>query len=408
MGLVNMNVIIQKFGGSSLATLDDRKTACQQIIKAIEAGYKPVVVVSAMGRAGAAYATDTLLDLPGDRKNLSARQQDLLASCGEVISSVIIAGQLTELDYPAQSLTGGQAGIITDDNFGASRIIAVKPDWVVNLLKKDIIPVVAGFQGISQDGEITTLGRGGSDTTASALGYALDADKIDIFSDVDGLMTADPSIYRDAENLKEVTFTEACELAYQGAEVIHPRATEFAQAGNIPLRIRAANNLDDNNATVIKDSRELNKDRPVTGLAVRRQVSFIEIMPDSKNDYETGLKSFRLLADNGISVDMINIRPEKISFIVDSPDLSRAVNLLDSSGFSYHNSDKFCKVSIVGSGMTGLPGVMSRIVDALNTAGIKIYQTTDSHTSIACLIEKRSEEAAISALHEAFKLNQKE
>ena len=403
-----MNLIIQKFGGSSLETFADRKTACKQIIKAVEAGYKPVVVVSAMGRAGAAYATDTLLDLPGNRENLSARQQDLLASCGEVISSVIMAGQLTELDYPAQSLTGGQAGIITDDNFGASRIIAVKPERVVSLIEKNIIPVVAGYQGLSQDGEITTLGRGGSDTTASALGYALDAEKIDIFSDVEGLMTADPSIYGEAKNLKEVTFTEACELAYQGAEVIHPRATEFAQAGNIPLRIRATNNLGNNNGTVIKDSRDLNKDRPVTGLAVRRQVSFIEILPESRNDYKTGLKSFRFIADNSISVDMINIRPDKISFIVDKPDLNRARKLLDSTGFSFNISDKFCKVSIVGSGMTGLPGVMARIVDALNTAGIKIYQTTDSHTSIACLIEKRSEEAAISALHGAFKLNYKE
>lgn len=403
-----MNVIIQKFGGSSLATLEDRENACKQVIKAVKAGYKPVVVVSAMGRAGAAYATDTLLDLPGDREKLSARQQDLLASCGEVISSVIIAGHLTEKDYSAQSLTGGQAGIITDDNFGASRIIAVKPEKILKLLEKDIIPVVAGYQGLSQDGEITTLGRGGSDTTASALGYALDAEKIDIFSDVDGLMTADPSIYEGAKNLSEVTFTEACELAYQGAEVIHPRATEFAQAGNIPLRIRATNNLNDKNGTVIKDSRDLNKDRPVTGLAVRRQVAFIEILPDSKNDYNTGLKSFRLLADNDISVDMINIRPEKISFIVDNPDINRASSLLTGSGFTFNISDKFCKVSIVGSGMTGLPGVMARIVDALNQAGIKIYQTTDSHTSIACLIEKSSEEAAISALHGAFKLNYKE
>lgn len=403
-----MNVIIQKFGGSSLATFSERETACKQIIKSVKAGYKPVVVVSAMGRAGAAYATDTLLDLPGNRDNLSARQQDLLASCGEVISSVIIAGQLTDLDYPAQSLTGGQAGIITDDNFGASRIIAVKPERVLNLLEKDIIPVVAGYQGLSQAGEITTLGRGGSDTTASALGYALDAEKIEIFSDVDGLMTADPSTYEDVKNLKEVTFTEACELAYQGAEVIHPRATEFAQAGNIPLRIRATNNLSNDRGTVIKKSRDLNKDRPVTGLAVRRQVSFIEILPDSSNDYETGLASFRLLADNGISVDMINIRPEKISFIVDSPDLNKARSVLANSGFGFKTSDKFCKVSIVGSGMTGLPGVMARIVDALNTAGIKIYQTTDSHTSIACLIEKRNEKAAISALHEAFKLNHKE
>ncbi|MFN2364766.1 MAG: aspartate kinase, partial [Halarsenatibacteraceae bacterium] len=160
-----MNIIIQKFGGSSLATGKERETACQQIIKAVQAGFRPVVVVSAMGRAGAAYATDTLLDLPGDREQLSARQQDLLASCGEVISSVIIAGMLTELDYAAQSLTGGQAGIITDDNFGASRIIAVKPERIVNLLEKDIIPVVAGYQGLSQAGEITTLGRGGSDTT---------------------------------------------------------------------------------------------------------------------------------------------------------------------------------------------------------------------------------------------------
>ncbi|MGM0420064.1 MAG: aspartate kinase [Bacillota bacterium] len=402
-----MKILVQKFGGTSLAGYQEREAACTQIIRAREAGYKPIVVVSAMGRKGQAYATDTLLNIPESKKDIPARQRDLLASCGEVISAVVISGKLNERDYPAEPLTGGQAGIITDENFGASRIIAVNPDKLTDLLEKDIIPVVAGYQGQSKTGEITTLGRGGSDTTASAIAFALEAERIDLFSDVSGLMTADPDVYEGAEKLNRVTYNEACELAYQGAKVIHPRAAEFAQAGKIPLKICSTKiTTEVSSGTIITDSTNLSKDRPVTGVATRTHISFVEISPDSQKGYDSGLKSFCLLADKGISVDMINIRPDKISFIVDEDKVQQTRTILTEAGFIYKLNDRFCKLSIVGSGMTGLPGVMARIVDALHDVGIKIYQTTDSHTTISCLIKKAKESEAVKAVHEAFALSE--
>lgn len=403
-----MNFIVQKFGGTSLNSESKRKQARKNIIEEVQKDNCPVVVVSAMGREGQAYATDTLLELVENGETfIPERQKDLLLSCGEIISSVVMASELEKIDYQARSLTGWQAGITTDESFGSSRIIEVNPKRIIELWEKEIIPVVAGFQGISPQGEITTLGRGGSDTTASVLAYALEAERIDIYSDVKGFMTSDPKKCSEAKKLEKITYNEACELAYQGAKVVHPRAAEVAMDGEIPLNIRSVNSNGNNKGTTI-DSKQVNikSDKPATGIATRNDIIFIEIYPDNGKNYATGLKVFSLLAEEGISVDFINIRPEKASFVINNELTERAINIIEKDDFEFNVSSDYCKISVVGGGMTGQPGVMARIVEALCEAGIEIYQTTDSHTTISCLIAEEKEKKAVKALHNAFNLEE--
>ncbi len=401
-----MEFVVQKFGGTSLNSESKRKLAREKIVAEIENGRKPVVVVSAMGRKGQAYATDTLLELVDNGKaEIQPREKDLLLSCGEIISSVVMASELEKKGYKARSLTGWQAGIKTDESFGDSRIMEVNPRRVIDLWEKEIIPVVAGFQGISPQGEITTLGRGGSDTTASVLAYALEAEKINIYSDVQGFMTADPDKCPAANKLKKITYNEACELAYQGAKVIHPRAAEVAREANIPVNISSIEDNNTENGTVIEDSKvNIKSDKPATGIATRNNIIFVEIYPDNGKNYATGLKVFSLLAEAGISVDFINIRPEKASFVINSDLKNKTVKIIEAEDFDFNVSNKYCKISVVGGGMTGQPGVMARIVEALCEAGIEIYQTTDSHTTISCLISESHEKEAVQTLHNAFNL----
>ncbi|MEW5899373.1 MAG: aspartate kinase, partial [Bacillota bacterium] len=213
-----MRFIVQKFGGTSVATPELRERVAGKIIAAKEEGYTPVVVVSAIGRAGDPYATDTLINFARQaHRDLSAREMDLLMSCGEVISGVVMAAVLQKAGHPAVFLTGAQAGIVTDDSFNEARILKVKPENILKQAKEGKIVIVAGFQGVTEDGEITTLGRGGSDTTAAALGVALNAAYVDIYTDVEGIMTADPRIVDGAQALEKVTYDEICQLAHEGA-----------------------------------------------------------------------------------------------------------------------------------------------------------------------------------------------
>ncbi len=402
-----MNFVIQKFGGTSLSSREKRDIAIDKITAEIEEGNNPVVVVSAMGREGEAYATDTLLDLIDNGEvDISDRQKDLLVSCGEIISSVVLASELAGAGYEARSLTGWQAGIKTDSRFGGSRVREVNPARILQLWQKEIVPVVAGFQGITPRGDITTLGRGGSDTTASVLGYALEAEKVEIFTDVDGFMTSDPDKCQQAKKLDSITYNEACELAYQGAKVIHPRAAEVAMEADIPVFISPLDSGAEDEGTRINDkSVDVDSDRPATGIATRSDIVFVEVFPDDGKNYATGLKVFPLLAESDVSVDFINIRPGKISFVIDSDLEKKACDLIEEESLECKISTDFSKVSVVGGGMTGQPGVMARIVKALSEADVEIYQTTDSHTTISCLIESEQEKRAVKALHEAFKLS---
>lgn len=270
-----MKIIVQKFGGTSVSTPERRSFVVQKVSSAIKEGYSPIVVVSAMGRAGEPYATDTLLSLiDNDFKETNKRASDLLMCCGEIISTVIMSNELKRAKIAAIPVTGGQAGIITDDEYSNASVKKVNPENLLKLLCHNEVPVVAGFQGKSQNGFFTTLGRGGSDVTASLIGCAVNAEKIEIYTDVDGIMTADPRIVQDAALIETISYNEVFEFAEQGAKVIHPRAVEVAMNGNIPLIIK--NTLNDCKGTLInREGDSLNKNliTGITSLSGRVQVT---------------------------------------------------------------------------------------------------------------------------------------
>lgn len=406
-----MKIVVQKFGGSSLASTTGRDKAVEKIKECLDQGCQPVVVVSAMGRKGSPYATDTLITFAKQvHLEVNPRELDLLMSVGEVISAVILGQTLHKHGIDAVALTGAQAGILTDNNFGETRIIKINPARIIEELKVGKVPVVAGFQGISRSGEVTTLGRGGSDTTATALGAAVKAEFVEIFTDVEGVMTADPRIVPQAKTLPKASYEDVCELAHQGAKVIHPRAAEIARRERIPLKVRST--FTNNEGTLIREKSvednviEVHGDRPVTGLAVKRNIVYFKIIPRLQLENATGLGAFKVIAERGISVDFINVRPDSITFIVDTDQVERARQALDSWDYKYEISNEFCKVTVVGGGMTGQPGIMAKVVGALIGEAIPIYQSTDSLSTISLLIKERDVNRAMQSLHRAFKLNE--
>ena len=401
-----MKKIVQKFGGTSLNSDKKRKMAAKKVKKAVDKGYSPIVVVSAMGRFGDAYATDTLINIATEiTSDIDPREKDLLMSCGEVISAVTFVQYLKKLDLEGLALTGSQAGIETNKRHGESRVKQVKPDRIFSALKEDKIPVVAGFQWESDDNEITTLGRGGSDTTASILADAVQGEYIEIYTDVDGLMTADPGLVDNAKTLDKISYKEACELAYQGARVIHPRAAEIARSSFIPIKIKSIYSNKPGTLIHKTNFKKIESDKMITGVASRNNIVFIKIKNSNQNKYESGLKIFDELANEEISVDFINIRRQAISFIVIKSKYDNLINVLENGDYDFDISDQYVKLSLVGGGMTGRPGVMARVVEALNKKGISIFQTTDSHTTISCLIKAKDEKKALNTLHEAFNLS---
>lgn len=404
-----MKVLVQKFGGTSVSSDEKRKIVASKVSKAIEEGYKIVLVVSAMGRMGAAYATDTLKSLVIDENLLAKKDMDLLMACGEIISSVVMASELKSAGIDATCLTGGQAGIITDDSFNDARIIRVKPSEILREFKHNQVVIVAGFQGITEEGRITTLGRGGSDTTAAALGVALNAERIDIYTDVDGIKTADPKIVDNAKTLEKVTYNEICQLAHEGAKVIHPRAVEIAMQGNIPLRVLST--FDDGEGTLVANGMrngepvtDIKNDRLITGITQKNNVSQI-IINNPVKDQQISNKVFKLLAEAEISVDFITINEMETIFTVKDSNCQKAISIILNLGLDVVTNAHCAKVAAVGAGMTGVPGVMAKIVEALTEKGIKILQSADSYTSIWCLVKQEDMEKAVRALHEKFHLN---
>lgn len=401
-----MRILIQKFGGTSVATDDARACAAKKILSAREAGYAPVVVVSAMGRKGAPYATDTLIQLVKTcNPNASERELDQMMYCGEIISAVIMTATLSAMGIPSVTLTGGQAGIITDDNFSNARIVKVQTACIRSLLKQGIVPVVCGFQGVTTDGAHTTLGRGGSDTTAAALGNALDAEKIEIYTDVAGIMTADPKLVSEARLLDVTTYQEVCQMAEQGAKVIHPRAVEIAMQKNIPLVIRstfsdAAGTLITNHTIGLETNIE---DQTVTSVAYVANLAQIKMV--SERDPLVAAHIFRKLGEGGISADMINVCADQIQFTVPDTHTEKAMELLSAFSCRLHAEADCSKVTIVGGGMRGVPGVMANFMEALQEESVEVLQTVDSHTTISALIKTADLAKAVTVLHKKFKLS---
>ena len=406
-----MRILVQKFGGTSVATAKKRQVAVRRIEEAIANGFTPVVVVSAMGRRGDPYATDTLIDLIQKiDPDVAPRELDLLVSCGETISAVVMAGTLHQAGVGnTVVLTGGQAGIITDRNYGNARILRVEPEHIRRHLDRGDLVIVTGFQGISESNDLTTLGRGGSDTTAAALGVALRAEIVEIYTDVDGVMTADPRIVPQAQKIRQTCYEELLQMANQGAKIVHHRAIELAMRANLPLRIR--NTFSDDEGTWVahhyEERASFSSGRTVTAITHMPARALITVQRQQGNERPIGNTSiFRPLADANISLDLFNLSPQQTSFTIHVAHSERVRAILENMGVHVSVIANCAKISAIGVGMHNQPGVMANLVEALEKRNIEILQTTDSNVTISCLVREADMNAAVQALHEQFGLHE--
>lgn len=404
-----MSLWVTKFGGSSVATLERIENVAARIADIKDQGNDVVVVVSAMGDT-----TDELLELArGIGGRLPQRELDMLLATGEQQSAALLALALTKKKCPAISLTGWQAGVKSDGQYGNARIIGLDTTRIQKEIQNGKVIVIAGFQGISPQEEITTLGRGGSDTTAVALAASLKADRCIIFTDVDGVYTADPRIVKDARKLPEISYEEMLELASLGAVVLQPRAAEFAMLYNIDVEVR--NSFNNNPGTMITEVAKMEKQKVVSGIAHDCNVARIALfdVPD-----HPGVASiiFKILADHGINVDMViqsAMRDDRndIAFTIARDEFDKARHVVNeivikigASGMSY--STDVAKVSIVGAGMQSNLGVAASMFDALARKDINIHMISTSEIKISCIIDEDLIETAVQALHEKFRLDE--
>lgn len=394
-----MKIIIQKFGGTSVSTIQRREMVADKVLEALNSSLQPVVVVSAIGRKGDPYATDTLLSLiNNDNKQVGKRETDLLLSCGEIISSVVLAETFGRKGIATIVLTGGQAGILTDSNFGNAHIKLVNTTRLISLLNKGIVPIVTGFQGINEDLDVTTLGRGASDVTAAILGEALKAEVIEIYTDVDGIMTADPRIVKDAHMIERISYSDVFHFADQGAKVIHPKAVEYAMRGNIPIIIRNASNS--SKGTLITSAETSN--RTIAGVAHQSNRTQIRLEFDNPDAVLANNEIFELIAAKGISMDLISLFPCFKTFTIDSSDSVQIKTLLTENNYKFTIVDNCCKITVISNKIKGIPGIIAQILRILENLKIPVLQTGDSHTSIWCLVRDEDSIEAINALHNVF------
>ncbi|WP_334296300.1 aspartate kinase [Alkaliphilus serpentinus] len=409
--MILLNIVVQKFGGTSLSTDERREMVIEKILKAKSQGKSVVVVVSAMGRKGEPYATDTLRGLVlKHNSDCGLRTLDFLMSCGEMISAAVLAATLEKYGEKPIVMTGAQAGILTDEQFSSSEILSIDENKILTHLERGSIVIVCGFQGVSNEGSITTLGRGGSDTTATALGVALNAEYVEIFTDVDGIMTADPNVVPSAKIIDEINYEEVFQMADKGAKVIHPRAVEIAQRENLLVRIK--NTLSQHPGTSIHYSKNnggspysnrINK-RLLTAITHQNNIAQVFVIFD--NDFKRESEFLSTLAKAKISIDMINFFLDRKVFTINEGQIPLLKELLEELQIPYDIKEKCSKVTIVGSRITGIPGVMATIVEALSRGGVKILQSSDSHSTISCLVPEEDAIKAVNLLHDAFHLNE--
>ena len=409
-----MSLIVQKFGGSSVADAEGMKRVAARIVATKKAGNDVVVVVSAMGDT-----TDELIDLAKQITPMpTGRELDMLLTSGERISMALLAMAIGNLGHEARSFTGSQAGVITDSVHGKARIIDVTPGRIVDALKEGAIAIVAGFQGISQDTkDVTTLGRGGSDTTAVALAAALDADVCEIYTDVDGVFSADPRVVPAARKLKSITYEEMLELAASGAKVLHLRCVEYARRFDLPIHVRSS--FSGNEGTwVVKDRPEGDgmEQAIISGIAHDRSEAKITIVgvPD-----RTGVAAriFQAIADVDVNIDMIvqNVSAAAtgltdISFTLPKAEGEKAIGVLNKIqgevGFaSIQYDDQIGKLSLIGAGMRSHPGVTATFFAALSEAGVNIEMISTSEIRISIVCRDSDLDKAVRASHTAFELD---
>ena len=403
-------IIVQKFGGTSVADTEKIKNVANVVIKEKENGNDVVVVVSAMG-----HTTDHLVKMAKDLSpNPSGREMDMLLSTGEGISIALLAMAIQARGYDAVSFNAMQVGILTENIHSKARIINIKTEKLRKNLEEGKIIVVAGFQGVTEDGEITTLGRGGSDTSAVALAAALNAERCDIYTDVEGVYTTDPRVVPTASRLNTVLYDEMLELAHAGANVLHPRSVETAKQFSVPMRVRSSFKLE-NLGTLITGVDNMELYRPVTGVAADLTQARIVVcdVPD-KPGYAANL--FTRLAKESISVDMIIqsyarkvSNTNDIAFTVDSNDLAKTLSILadlknELEASDVKVDDNIAKVSIVGAGMIDRPGIASTMFKTLADLNINIRMISTSEIKISCLVDKSDAQKAVQGLHDVFEL----
>ncbi len=408
------DIIVQKFGGTSVADTDKIKNVAKAVIREKNLGNDVVVVVSAMG-----HTTDILTKLAKEiSSNPSSREMDMLLSTGEGVSIALLAMALQAQGCKAVSMNAMQVGIITENVHSKARILEIKTDKIRQHLDAGEVVVVAGFQGITDDFEITTLGRGGSDTSAVAIAGALGAKRCDIYTDVEGVYTTDPRIVPCASRLKQISYEEMLELARVGANVLHPRAVETAARYSTPVRVRSTFKLD-NLGTLILGVKDMELHRAVTGVAADLSQLRVVVcdVPDSPG---TAAILFDGLAEENVSVDMIiqsyarkAMNTNDIAFTIDKSDLSKTRDILDKvkSKLNYTNvfvDDKIAKISIVGAGMIDHPGIAAKMFRTLASLDINIKMISTSEIKISCLVEQSRANDAVEALHKVFGLDSKE
>lgn len=403
-----MALYVKKFGGSSVATPEKLLNIANRVLRDRKPGDKIVIVVSAMGDS-----TDDLLDLAAKVSDVNyARERDMLLSTGEQVSIALMAMTFKKLGVPAISLTGPQAGIVAGGGYGKATIDDVKPDRVFKELEAGNIVIVAGFQGMMPNGDIATLGRGGSDATAVALAGAMHADMCEIFTDVDGVYSADPRHVTGTIKMKEITNTEMLEMARLGAGVMQPRSVELGMKYHIPIHVRST--FTDEEGTIIREVCTMEtRDDTVRGVAQDAHAARIAVL-GLRNIPGVAYKIFSVLAENNITVDMIvqsvrNSNDDKtdIIFTIDDADLSDAKRVLDAMRDEGKveeviYDDDTAKVSVVGAGMLGRPGVAARMFGALGRAGVNIDIVSTSEISISCLILRKDLDKAVQAIHDEF------
>ena len=408
------DIIVQKFGGTSVADTEKIKNVARAVIREKNLGHDIVVVVSAMG-----HTTDMLLKMARDiTPNPSLRETDMLLSTGEGVSIALLAMALQAQGCDAVSMNAMQVGIMTEKVHTKARILDIKTDKINQYLEEGKVVVIAGFQGITEDFEITTLGRGGSDTSAVALAGALNAKRCDIYTDVEGVYTTDPRIVPCASKLKQISYEEMMELAFGGANVLHPRAVETAMVHKTPVRVRSTFKLDDC-GTLILGVDEMEIQKPVTGVASDlKQVRIV--VCDVKDNPGTAALLFDRLAKENISVDMIiqsyarkDLHTNDIAFTIDKEDMDKTMSVLElvKGDLEYSRAlvdEKIAKISIVGAGMVGRSGIAAKMFRTLANLGINIKMIATSDIKISCLVDKDKSDDAVSALHTAFGLDSNE
>lgn len=393
-------IVVHKYGGTSLKDPQLLRACAENIRKECINGSSPVVVVSAMGRKGDPYATDTFLGLADSISSKpAARELDLLMACGELVSATLLAVQLQELGCAAMALTGSQAGIITDNRHGDAEILAVEIKRIRQVVEAGIIPVICGFQGVTENGELTTLGRGGSDITAVAVAAALKLETATIYTDVPAVKTADPKLVEKARAILRLNYQEVLEMAVEGARVIHPRAVERAMADDIRLIITSLVN-GNSPPTEIGFRHGVLRNQPSTIRAITHLAGIVQFRVNLKPERLSEL--LEDIAGHGVSLDLISLSDGQQSFSVLTKEAPLVDTILTAKKIEAVRRDNCSKIVLIGLGVRGISGVMTRIYKPLTEKEIPIYHTSDSYSQIALLIPEENLTDAVNCLHEEF------